>query len=35
MDVNVVDVNVATRSKETKEQVFKDRDIKKEIIVNN
>jgi hypothetical protein len=27
--VNVVDVNVTTRSKATKEQVFKDREPKK------
>jgi hypothetical protein len=30
MDVNVVDVNVTTRSKVTKEHVFKDREPRKE-----
>jgi hypothetical protein len=29
IDVNVVDVNVTTRSKATKEQVFKDREPRK------
>jgi hypothetical protein len=29
IDVNVVDVNVTTRSKSTKEQVFKDRGLSK------
>ncbi len=28
-DLNVVDVNVTTRSKVTKEQVFKDRELRK------
>ncbi len=32
-NVNVVDVNVTTRSKKTKEQVFKDREPRKTNIV--
>jgi hypothetical protein len=29
MDVNVVDVNVTTKSKATEEHVFKDKEVKK------
>jgi len=34
-NVNVVDVNLATRNKAIEEQLFKDRDLKKAKIITN